>query len=63
MYLRVYTIYIKFFSLLFHFCNNIYWRTKNLVMFNIYLENAFYLNGITFAKLPEAYSIFDSTLR
>nr|YP_009522522.1 photosystem II reaction center protein K [Dumortiera hirsuta]AXQ02663.1 photosystem II reaction center protein K [Dumortiera hirsuta] len=28
-------------------------------MFNIYLENTFYLNGITFAKLPEAYAIFD----
>nr|QYB18452.1 photosystem II protein K [Riccia fluitans] len=28
-------------------------------MFKIYLENAFYLTGITFAKLPEAYAIFD----
>nr|YP_009682219.1 photosystem II protein K [Fissidens nobilis]QDQ38704.1 photosystem II protein K [Fissidens nobilis] len=28
-------------------------------MFNIYLDNAFQLNGIILAKLPEAYAIFD----
>nr|YP_009988666.1 photosystem II protein K [Myuroclada maximowiczii]QNM39978.1 photosystem II protein K [Myuroclada maximowiczii] len=30
-----------------------------LAMFNIYLDNAFHLNGIILAKLPEAYAIFD----
>lgn len=28
-------------------------------MFNIYLENESYLNHFVFAKLPEAYAIFD----
>ena len=30
-----------------------------LAMFNIYLQNAFHLNCIILAKLPEAYAIFD----
>jgi len=30
-----------------------------LAMFNIYLDNAFHLNDIILAKLPEAYAIFD----
>nr|YP_009667887.1 photosystem II protein K [Radula japonica]QCW58663.1 photosystem II protein K [Radula japonica] len=28
-------------------------------MFNIFLENLSHLNGSIFAKLPEAYAIFD----
>jgi photosystem II PsbK protein len=33
---------------------------KILVMFNIYLETGSHLNGFgIFAKLPEAYAIFD----
>ena len=32
---------------------------KILLMFNIYLENGSHLNGFIFAKLPEAYAIFD----
>nr|YP_009548473.1 photosystem II protein K [Tryonia myriophylla]AYW15294.1 photosystem II protein K [Tryonia myriophylla] len=31
-----------------------------IVLYNIYLENTFHLiNGAFFAKLPEAYAIFD----
>nr|YP_010616222.1 photosystem II protein K [Elaphoglossum yoshinagae]UAT96782.1 photosystem II protein K [Elaphoglossum marginatum var. marginatum]WAU47593.1 photosystem II protein K [Elaphoglossum yoshinagae] len=30
-----------------------------VVLYNIYMENYIHLNGASFAKLPEAYAIFD----
>ncbi|KAH7442704.1 hypothetical protein KP509_03G100000 [Ceratopteris richardii] len=30
-----------------------------IVLYNIYLENTFHFNDVYFAKLPEAYAIFD----
>nr|YP_009746868.1 photosystem II subunit K [Plagiogyria euphlebia]AJE61626.1 photosystem II protein K [Plagiogyria glauca]QII42514.1 photosystem II subunit K [Plagiogyria euphlebia]QKV46982.1 photosystem II protein K [Plagiogyria subadnata] len=30
-----------------------------IVLYNIYLENPFYLNDTFFAKLPEAYAVSD----
>nr|QKV47245.1 photosystem II protein K [Nephrolepis cordifolia] len=30
-----------------------------IVLYDIYLENSVQLNGASFAKLPEAYAIFD----
>nr|YP_009548038.1 photosystem II protein K [Notholaena standleyi]AYW14584.1 photosystem II protein K [Notholaena standleyi] len=30
-----------------------------IVLYSIYLENPLHLNDVSFAKLPEAYAIFD----
>lgn len=30
-----------------------------IVLYNIYLDNPLHLNDVFFAKLPEAYAIFD----
>nr|YP_009547365.1 photosystem II protein K [Hemionitis subcordata]YP_009547951.1 photosystem II protein K [Pellaea truncata]YP_010283925.1 photosystem II protein K [Paragymnopteris bipinnata var. bipinnata]AYW14497.1 photosystem II protein K [Pellaea truncata]AYW15021.1 photosystem II protein K [Hemionitis subcordata]UAT96834.1 photosystem II protein K [Paragymnopteris bipinnata var. bipinnata] len=30
-----------------------------IVLYSIYLENPLYFNDVSFAKLPEAYAIFD----
>ena len=30
-----------------------------IVLYDIYLENSIHFNGVSFAKLPEAYAVFD----
>lgn len=35
------------------------WRMKMTVLYDICLENYIQLDGTSFAKLPEAYAIFD----
>ena len=36
-----------------------HWRVKMTVLYDICLENYIQLDGTFFAKLPEAYAIFD----